>query len=227
MIFIFYWITGFIWRIIMEGIFDNRKSSYCRTIGKCGEMMVETLETRLALLARKGDQRAFAEIVDLFKDKIFHLAYRMLNNRHEAEDVVQDTFLRVFKNLDRYDEHQKFSTWIYRIGTNLCIDRLRKRKPTYSLDAEMNDQEGIDGYSMIPSDDVTPESELIVSETQQLIRDAIDTLPAKYKSVMILRYLQDLSLQEISDVLDMPVTTIKTRVHRGREFLRKRLERKL
>jgi len=186
-----------------------------------------TLETRLALLARKGDQRAFAEIVELYKDKIFHLAYRMLSNRHEAEDVVQDTFLRVYKNLDRYDENQKFSTWIYRIGTNLCIDRLRKRKPTYSLDAEMNDQEGVDGYSILPSDDRTPESELLLSETQQLIRQAIESLPAKYKTVMVLRYLQDLSLQEISDVLDMPVTTIKTRVHRGREYLRKKLERKL
>jgi RNA polymerase sigma-70 factor (ECF subfamily) len=179
------------------------------------------------LLARKGDQRAFAELVELYKDKIFHLAYRMLNNRHEAEDVVQDTFLRVYKNLERYDENQKFSTWIYRIGTNLCIDRLRKRKPTYSLDAEMNDQEGIDGYAMIPSEDRTPETEYMLSETQQMIRQAIDSLPAKYKTVMVLRYMQELSLQEISDVLDMPVTTIKTRVHRGREFLRKKLERKL
>lgn len=188
---------------------------------------LDTLEQRLARLARKGDTRAFAEIVDLYKDKIFHLAYRMLSNRHEAEDVVQDTFLRVYRNLDRYDENQKFSTWIYRIGTNLCIDRLRKRKPNYSLDAEMNDQEGIDGYAMIPSDDRTPETYLLVSETQQMVHEAIESLPAKYKTVMVLRYLKDMSLQEISDVLDMPVTTIKTRVHRGREFLRKKLERKI
>jgi RNA polymerase sigma-70 factor (ECF subfamily) len=91
----------------------------------------------------------------------------------------------------------------------------------------MNDQEGIDGYSMIPSDNVTPETELLLSETQSLIYEAIDSLPVKYRSVMILRYLQDLSLQEISEVLDMPVTTIKTRVHRGREFLRKKLGPKL
>lgn len=102
-----------------------------------------------------------------------------------------------------------------------------EEKPTYSLDAEMNDQEGMDGYSMIPSDNRTPESEALLSETQQIIYQAIDSLPAKYKSVMILRYLQDLSLQEISDVLGMPVTTIKTRVHRGREFLRKKLEPKM
>ncbi|WP_425271778.1 RNA polymerase sigma factor SigW [Paenibacillus protaetiae] len=185
------------------------------------------MEARLAKLALKGDQRAFAELVDLYQDKLFHMAYRMLNNRQEAEDVVQDTFLRVYKNLDKYDEGLKFSTWIYRIATNLCIDRLRKRKPSYSLDAESSEHEGLDGYSMIPSDNRTPESEVLLTETQKIVHQAIESLPPKYKTIMMLRYIQDMSLQEIGEVLDMPVTTIKTRVHRGREFLRKKLEHKL
>ncbi|WP_138494896.1 RNA polymerase sigma factor SigW [Paenibacillus pinistramenti] len=189
--------------------------------------MSEHADAGLVKLARKGNQRAFAELVDLYKDKVFHLAYRMLNNRHESEDIVQETFLRVYKNWDKYDENQKFSTWMYRIATNLCIDKLRKRKPSFSLDAELNDQDGTDGYSLIPGDNRTPESEFLLSETQQIIHQAIDGLPAKYKTIMILRYLQELSLQEIGDILNMPVTTVKTRVHRGREFLRKRLEHKL
>jgi RNA polymerase sigma-70 factor (ECF subfamily) len=163
-------------------------------------------------------------LVDLYKDKIYHHAYRMLGNKQEAEDVTQDTFLRLFNNLHRYDETQKFSTWIFRICTNLCIDRLRKRKPTYSLDAEVEGGEGNDYYAMMPSNEDTPEKQVIVSETQRSIRKAIEAMPEKYKSIVVLRYLQDLSLQEISDVLDMPVTTIKTRLHRGREFLRKKLE---
>lgn len=183
------------------------------------------LETRLAKLARTGDRSAFAELVDLYKDKIYHLANRMLGNRQEAEDIVQETFLRVYKNLDRYDETQKFSTWIYRIGTNLCIDHMRKRKASYSLDADFGEGEGTDGYSMLPSDEKTPESQVILSETQMRIRKAIDMLPETYKSVVVLRYLHDMSLQEIGDVLQMPVTTVKTRVHRGREYLRKRLEK--
>lgn len=186
-----------------------------------------SMEARLARLALKGDQQAFGEIVGLYQDKLYHMAYRMLGSRQEAEDAVQDAFLRVYRNLDRYDDTMKFSTWIYRIATNLCIDRLRKRKPTYSLDADTTEHEGLDGYSMIPSDNRTPESEVLLSETQQIVHKAIETLPAKYKSVMVLRYMHDLSLQEIGDVLDMPVTTIKTRVHRGREFLRKKLERHL
>lgn len=188
---------------------------------------MEVLDTRLVKLARKGDHHAFAEIVSLYKDKLYHLAYRMTGSRQEAEDVVQDTFLRVFKNLDSFDEKQKFSTWIFRIATNQCIDRLRKKRKMYSLDAESSDHEGFDGYAMMPGDDRTPERELLLSETQELIQKAMETLPPKYKSVMILRYMQDLSLQEISDVMGMPVTTVKTRVHRGREFLRKRLENKL
>ncbi|WP_438449054.1 RNA polymerase sigma factor SigW [Gorillibacterium sp. sgz5001074] len=187
-------------------------------------MSVNYVETRLVQLSRNGDRRAFEELVDMYKDKIYHLGYRMLGQSGDAEDVVQETFLRVYMNLDRYDENQKFSTWIYRIGTNLCIDRLRKRKPNYSLDAELPDADGADWYSTLPSDQDTPEEEIMLSETQQQIRQAIDTLPEKYKSVVILRYLHDMSLQEIGDVLQMPVTTVKTRVHRGREFLRKKLE---
>nr|WP_275984042.1 RNA polymerase sigma factor SigW [Paenibacillus hamazuiensis] len=182
------------------------------------------MDTRLAKLARNGDRGAFAQLVDLYQDKIYHLAYRMMGNAQEAEDVVQETFLRVYSNLERYDETQKFSTWIYRIATNLCIDRLRKRRTTYSLDAEMPEGEGSDWYSLMPSNEDTPEKQVIVSETQQQIRESIDTLPEKYKSIVILRYLQDMSLQEISEVLTMPITTIKTRLHRGREFLRKKLE---
>jgi len=182
------------------------------------------IETRLAKLSRGGDRRAFAELVELYKDKIYHLGYRMLNQKQEAEDIVQETFLRVYMNLERYDENQKFSTWIYRIATNLCIDRLRKRKPSYSIDAEVTDGETTDWHALLASKDAGPDEELILSETQTNIREAIQTLPEKYKAVVVLRYLHDMSLQEIADVLNMPVTTIKTRVHRGREFLRKKLE---
>jgi RNA polymerase sigma-70 factor, ECF subfamily len=185
---------------------------------------VNFVETRLALMARNGDRRAFAELVEMYKDKIYHLAYRMLGNRQEAEDAVQETFLKLYTNLHRYDDNLKFSTWLYRIGTNLCIDRLRKKRAVYSLDAEVDGGEGADYYALMPSDEDTPEKQVILSETQMQIRHAIDTLPEKYKSVVVLRYLNDLSLQEISEVLNMPVTTVKTRVHRGREYLRKKLE---
>jgi RNA polymerase sigma-70 factor (ECF subfamily) len=188
---------------------------------------VNHLETRLAKLARNGDREAFETLVDLYQDKIYYFALRMLGNAQEAEDVVQETFLRVYTNLDRYDETHKFSTWIYRIANNLCIDRLRRRKPTLSLDFEdeNGDTTGA-GYAVLSSEEDRPEEQMILSELQTTVRDAIEKLPDKYKSVVVLRYLHDLSLQEIGEVLDLPVTTVKTRVHRAREALRLKLEGK-
>jgi len=187
-------------------------------------LFLDTLENRLAQLARSGDRSAFGQLVDLYKDKIFHLAYRMTGSRQEAEDIVQETFMRVYANLDKYDSRWKFSTWIFRIGNNLCIDRLRKRRPTWSLDAENPDADGGDGYAMLPTNDASPEDRMVLSEMQKNIRDAIAQLPDKYRSVVVLRYLQDLSLNEIADILELPVSTVKTRLHRGRESLRRKLE---
>lgn len=187
-------------------------------------MFLDTLENRLAQLARSGDRSAFGQLVDLYKDKIFHLAYRMTGSRQEAEDIVQETFMRVYANLDKYDSRWKFSTWIFRIGNNLCIDRLRKRRPTWSLDAENPDADGVDGYAMLPTNDASPEDRMVLSEMQKNVRNAIAQLPDKYRSVVVLRYLQDLSLNEIADILELPVSTVKTRLHRGRESLRRKLE---
>jgi len=186
--------------------------------------MVDAIENRLAKLARAGDRGAFRELVGLYKDRLFNLAYRMLGSRHEAEEIVQETFLRVFANLDSYQAEKKFSTWIYRIAHNLCIDRMRRRRKTYSLDAELSDAEGLDGYAQMSADQSSPEDRLVLSETQRRVREAILELPDKYRAAIILKYMQDLSLNEIAEILDLPVSTVKTRVHRGREFLRQKLE---
>lgn len=186
---------------------------------------MEQIEWKLVKKIRQGDREAFEEIVELYKNKIYQLGYRMLGNRLEAEDITQEAFLRVYSNISRYDHNHKFSTWIFRIATNLCIDRLRKRKMVYSLDQEVTGAEGLDFYSQIPDQKLkNPEDEVITIELQQQVQQAIDRLPVQYKSIMILRYLQDLSLQEISDIVDLPVTTVKTRVHRGREALKKLLQ---
>lgn len=183
------------------------------------------MEARLVALACEGNRGAFAELVDLYKSRIFHLAYRMLGNRQEAEDVVQDTFLRMYEHLSSFDRSRKFSTWLYRIATNLCIDRLRRRRSVYSLDADMTEGDNMDGYSVLRSDAPGPEEALVLTERQRMVLEAIDALPDKYKTAVALRYYQDLSLQEISEIMQIPVSTVKTRIHRGREYLRRKLER--
>lgn len=173
----------------------------------------------------KGDHEAFAEIVDIYKDKIFHLSYRMLGNRHEAEDIAQEAFVRAFVNIHSFDQSKKFSTWLYRIATNLCIDRVRKKKPDYFLDSEVAGTEGLTLYSQIATDEKGPEAAVETMEIQEVVQQEILRLPDKYRVVIVLRYIDELSIREISGVLDIPEGTVKTRIHRGREALRKQLNR--
>lgn len=184
---------------------------------------MELVESRIVKRAQKGDRLAFAELVELYKDKLYNLGYRMMGNPTEAEDVAQETFLRAYANLSTYNASHKFSTWIYRIATNLCIDRMRKKKADFSLDAEL-DNGGEEGgstlYGRIAAPDRSPEEDVVRLETQEEVQRAIEALPENYRSAVILKYLHDLSLQEIADILEVPVTTVKTRIHRGREALR-------
>jgi RNA polymerase sigma-70 factor (ECF subfamily) len=126
-------------------------------------------------------------------------------------------------NINSYDTNRKFSTWLYRIATNLSIDRLRKRKPDYFLDAEIEGTEGLTMYSQIPSDEIQPDERVESLEFQEWIQQEINELPVMYRSVIVLKYIEELSLKEIGEILDLPIGTVKTRIHRGREALRKRL----
>ncbi|MGE6256295.1 RNA polymerase sigma factor SigW [Heyndrickxia sporothermodurans] len=171
----------------------------------------------------KGDQNAYGEIVEIYKDKVFQICYRMLGNLHEAEDIAQEAFIRAYINIHSFKQERKFSTWLYRIATNLCIDRLRKKKPDYYLDAEVAGTDGLTLYSQIAATGKTPDVEVEDFELQETIQVAILSLPEKYRTVIVLKYLEELSLNEISDILDLPLGTVKTRIHRGREALRKQL----
>jgi RNA polymerase sigma-70 factor (ECF subfamily) len=177
-------------------------------------------EKRLIKLIKQGDHSAFENLVRLYKDKIFHMSYRMLKDMHEAEDIAQEAFVRVYLNIEKYDEKYKFSTWIYRITTNLAIDRIRKKKADYSLDEEITGTDGLTLYSQIQIEEKMPEQQVEILETKETVETHIMKLPLKYRTAITLRYLEDLSMKEISQVLDIPVATVKTRIHRGREALR-------
>jgi RNA polymerase sigma-70 factor (ECF subfamily) len=171
----------------------------------------------------KGDQDAFGEIVEIYKNSVYQLCFRMVGNRHEAEDMAQEAFVRAYVNISSFNQDLKFSTWLFRIATNLCIDRLRKKKPDYFLDAEVSGTEGLTMYSQIPSNTPLPESELESLELQETVQKEILKLPDKYRAAIVLKYIEGLSLNEISEILDLPLGTVKTRIHRGRESLRKQL----
>jgi RNA polymerase sigma-70 factor (ECF subfamily) len=188
-----------------------------------GEITMDALVNKRIKEVLKGDQNAFAEIVELYQDKLYRVCFRMLGNKHEAEDIAQEAFVRAFINIHTFDTKRKFSTWLYRIGTNLCIDRIRKKKPDYYLDAEVAGAEGLNMYSQIAASEELPEDQVMKMEMQDRVQYEISRLPDKYRAVIVLKYMEDLPLQEISEILEMPLGTVKTRIHRGREALRKQL----
>ncbi|UOQ87508.1 RNA polymerase sigma factor SigW [Gracilibacillus salinarum] len=174
-------------------------------------------------LVKKGDQSAFEDIVAFYQNKVYAICFRMIGNKHEAEDIAQEAFIRAYLNIQSYDENRKFSTWLYRIATNLTIDRIRKKKPDFYLDAEIKGTDGLNMYAQLPAEDPLPDQEVESLEMQSYIQNEIMQLPAKYRSIIALRFIDELSLKEISEILEIPVGTVKTRIHRGREALRKRL----
>ncbi|MFD1737586.1 RNA polymerase sigma factor SigW [Bacillus salitolerans] len=184
---------------------------------------METIVKHRIKQVKNGDQDAFSEIIEIYKDKVFQICFRMLGNVHEAEDIAQEAFIRAYINIDSYNIDRKFSTWLYRIATNLSIDRIRKKKPDFYLDAEVAGTEGLTMYSQVAADTTLPEEELESLELQESVQKEILKLPDKYRAVIVLKYIEELSLKEISDILGLPISTIKTRIHRGREALRNQL----
>lgn len=169
-------------------------------------------DQNLVWQCRRGDQTAFADLVNIYKKPVYNLAYRMVQDLTEAEDLSQETFLRVYRHLERYDTRQKFSTWIFTIATRLCLDHLRKNKKELDqLSYDLSDQSPL------------PEEQVIRKQSRQEVDDAVSCLPEKYRMVIILKHFNELSYEEVASVLEIPVNTVKTHLFRAREMLRKLL----
>ncbi|SDC76872.1 RNA polymerase sigma factor SigW [Shouchella lonarensis] len=184
---------------------------------------MDILTARLIRETKKGNEQAFAELVELYKDSVYQVIYRLVGHAQEAQDISQETFLRVYMNLDKYDLTKKFSTWLFRVATNAAIDRLRRRKPDIYLQDKIKGTDDLTYESQLTSSEDLPEQQVVKMEQQAWIQAEINQLPVKYRTIIVLKYLEDLSLKEISEIMDMPIATVKTRVHRGREALRKRM----
>lgn len=183
---------------------------------RSGEEADEVLMGR----AQMGDVRAFADLVERYKDPMFNLAFRMLRDRQEAEDIAQETFLHVFRALGRFQAGERFSPWIYRIATNLCLDKLRRSKGvSISLDAPKGPE--ADVYLQVVDPGDGPEEALELSELKGDVQKAVDALPERYRAIVILRHLHDRSYEEIAQIVDLPLGTVKTRLFRAREILRR------
>ncbi len=176
------------------------------------------------LIARfqQGDNYAFDLLVKRYKDPLLNFVYRFVGEREEAEDIVQETFLRLFKNKHYYREIAKFSTWIYTIAGNLAKTELRRRKrrKLLSISHFMSTDKDYD----IPDEDSNPERDTNTVITDKIIQQAIDKLSPKFKQVILLRDVQGFSYEEIAQIVGIPLGTVKSRVNRARLKLQEDLQ---
>lgn len=170
----------------------------------------ETGEIELIQIAQQGDADAFGQLVVRYQQAVFNIAYRMTGNRHEAEDVAQETFIKSYRALDRFDPTRPFAPWLYRITTNTALNWIKRRRPEVNMDEETTRSE------------TTPsiEAQTIAAETSDRLRAAITKLAPNYRAVIELRHFQGLSYKEMSEALNVPLSDVKSWLFRARRRLR-------
>ncbi len=174
--------------------------------------------------ALAGDQKAYAFLVEKHRKAIFHIINRIVRNDEIARDLVQETFMKAFSSLASYRSEYRFSTWLYKIAANSSIDHLRKKRiQALSLDRPIETSDGTMEIE-VPDYSFHPERELVKKQQRVSIEEAIQSLPDKYREVIIYRHKDDKSYDEIAELLDIPVGTVKARIFRARELLKKKLK---
>ena len=180
----------------------------------------------LAIIQRclAGDERAYRELVKRYQSMVFSVALRMVRQSQDAEDITQETFVRMFGALQRYDPSRPFAAWLMTIASRLSIDHLRRRRvrpiSLFQREAGSDEERVID----VRDPGLGPEDVTSHREEERRTEELIDSLPPHYRIVVLLRHQQDLSYDEIARTLDLPLGTVKARIHRARALLKKRLE---
>jgi RNA polymerase sigma-70 factor (ECF subfamily) len=172
-------------------------------------------DLQLVAASKGGDQDAFAQLVQRYQRRVFNLVYRMLQQYEEANETTQETFLAAWQGLPAFRGDARFATWLYRIAYNCSLKQLEQRKRDkalqVALEAEQDDAKLVD-------------TEMDVRDRQALVREHLSHLPTKYRIVLILRHLQDMTYEEMAEILTMPIGTIKTHLFRARNLLKERLQ---
>lgn len=185
-----------------------------------------TDETALVAQSREGDTRAFGELVRRYEGKIFRLAQHVTQNREDAEDVLQETFMKAYEHLDQFQGNSKFYTWIVRIAVNQALMKLRRRKTDRSVSLDENIDTGEDTIVReIAAWDEDPEQRFSRDELGRILDSAVQSLDAPYRSVFVLRDIDELSTEETAEALGLSVPAVKSRLLRARLQLREKLTR--
>ena len=176
-------------------------------------------ELKLIDEAVAGSMQAFEDLISLYEKKIYNYCLRMTNRCEDAEDLTQEVFVRVYKSLDGFQRNSKLSTWIFRIAHNICIDHYRKAKAAVISFSQPLGPEDNREFEL-PSEDPTPEEEALRKEQQAFLLKSISELRPEYRTVIVLRDLQHRSYEEIAEILNVPLGTVKSHISRARAALR-------
>ena len=169
---------------------------------------------------KSKDQQAFSDLMEKYKDPIYYMLLKMVNNNDDAEDLTLEEFGKAFNKLNQYTPNFAFSTWLFKIATNNCIDFLRKKKKNVmSIDNRVSNNDGDEFMFEIKSDGMTPEEITVNEQKIQLIRKYVKKLKPRYQILVEMRYFKEMSYEEISIELNLPLGTVKAQLFRAREFL--------
>ena len=176
---------------------------------------------KLVLLAvNQGNQKAYADLMSNYKDSIYFMLLKMTNNADDADDLTIEAFGKAFKKLHQYTPDYAFSTWLFKIASNNCIDFIRKKKKmTFSIDKTFENGDGSEMAHNIPASVLDPEENFIKKQKIKLMREVVEKLKPRYRSLIEMRYFQELSYEEIAENLNLPLGTVKAQLFRAREFL--------
>jgi RNA polymerase sigma-70 factor, ECF subfamily len=181
-------------------------------------------DQELVAKAQAKDYAAFEQLLDRYEDKIFRLAYRFVRNETEAKEILQDTFLTIWRKLDTFKGDAQFSSWLYRVAANAALMRLRSQRRHPEVSTEDLPIGYLDNYGQLPPAIENwakrPDEELASDELRRHIQSAVDALPEIYRTVFLIRDVEGLSTEETAEVLQISVPTVKTRLHRARIALR-------
>jgi len=177
--------------------------------------------------ALRGDNRAYERLMAKYHDAIFNFIYRMVRDRQQVEDLTQEAFIKAFGSLRNFNNEFAFSTWLYKIATNNSIDFIRKRKlQMYSIDKPIEARDSEYAFEL-PDETYEADRDVMTQQRATLLREAINSLPEKYRKVILLRHVDERSYEEIARDLKLPIGTVKAHIFRARELLYKQLRHKI
>ena len=166
------------------------------------------------------DQQAYAKLMDRYRDSIYFMLLKMVNNKDDADDLTIEAFGKAFKNLHQYTPNYAFSTWLFKIASNNCIDFIRKKKKNMlSIDRRYENDEGGERSIDLKSEFLDPEEKMMKKQKIKVMREVVEKLKPRYRTLVELRYFKEYSYEEIAEQLDIPLGTVKAQLFRAREFL--------